>query len=61
MEKLSQMEQQILNLAAEGLNNSQIAKMLNQSKSAIKPTLNAIYQKLGVKNRVQAAIKLAIL
>lgn len=57
MENLTQNEQQILNLALEGLNNSQIALKLNQSKEEIKSTLTITYQKLGVTNRVQVAIK----
>lgn len=57
MEQLSQNEQQILNFAGEGFSNSQIAFKLNQPKEEIKSTLSIIYQKLGVTNRVKAAIK----
>ncbi len=51
---LSSRQREILELVAEGLSNSQIAKRLYLSESTIKQHLRAAYRLLGVKNRIQA-------
>ena len=51
-------QREILELAAEGLSNSQIAQRLYLSESTVKQHLRATYKILGVKNRRQAAYAL---
>ena len=51
---LSSRQREILELVAEGLSNSQIAKRLYHSESTIKQHLRAAYKLLGVKDRIQA-------
>jgi DNA-binding NarL/FixJ family response regulator len=51
---LTSRQREILELVAEGLNNSQIAKRLYLSESTIKQHLRLAYKLLGVKNRIQA-------
>ena len=45
----------MLELASQGRTNSQVAADLNVSIHAVKFHLAAIYRKLGVANRTQAA------
>jgi ATP/maltotriose-dependent transcriptional regulator MalT len=52
---LSPRERQVMELAASGLTNQQIAMRLQISVHAVKFHLAATYQKLGVANRTQAA------
>ena len=51
---LSARQEEFLLLAAEGLNNENIAARLNVSAETVKKTLSAAYSKLGAKNRAEA-------
>ena len=53
---LSPRELEILRLVARGLENAQIAAELNISPRTAKNHLSSMLGKLGVANRVQAAI-----
>jgi DNA-binding NarL/FixJ family response regulator len=46
---------EILEMVVEGLSNAQIAGRLYLSESTIKQHLRAVYRKLGVRNRTEAA------
>jgi DNA-binding CsgD family transcriptional regulator len=52
---LSPLERQVLEMAAHGLTNTQIANALNVTVHAVKFHLASIYRKLGVTNRAEAA------
>ena len=54
---LSAEERDVLTLVARGLSNPEAAEALGASRASIKRQLAAIYAKLGVKNRVAAAVK----
>jgi DNA-binding NarL/FixJ family response regulator len=54
IEKLSTREREVLELAAAGLQNREIAERLMISSNTVKFHLRAIYARLGVRNRVQA-------
>ena len=47
---------EVLTLLAQGLSNKEIARSLEMPESTVKVHVKAILQKLGVKNRTQAAI-----
>jgi DNA-binding NarL/FixJ family response regulator len=53
--RLSLREREVLDLAAGGLSNKEIAMRLTISANTVKFHLRAIYSRLGVHNRVQAA------
>jgi DNA-binding CsgD family transcriptional regulator len=53
--RLSARELQVLELASLGMTNMQIALRLRLSVHAVKFHLAAIYRKLGVANRTEAA------
>jgi DNA-binding NarL/FixJ family response regulator len=53
---LSSRELEVLEMAAQGLTNAQIAGRLALSVHAIKFHLASIYRKLGVANRTEAAV-----
>jgi DNA-binding NarL/FixJ family response regulator len=62
--RLTPREQQILQLVADGLGTSDIARRLYLGESTLKTHLNRIFRKLGVSNRTQAlaaAIRLELL
>ena len=59
--RLTEREFNVISLVVEGLTNSQIAEKLHISVHTVKAHLEAIYDKFGVSNRVQAAIKAIIL
>ena len=62
MEKhLTEREMSVLFYLTQGLINEEIAQKLNISVHTVKAHLEAIYDKLSVSNRVQAAIKAVIL
>lgn len=52
--RLTEREQSVLQLMAEGLTNPQIAEQLSFSLSTIRLDTMSIYRKLGVKGRVEA-------
>ncbi len=58
---LTEREKNVLHYLALGLKNEEIAKKLHISVHTVKAHLEAIYEKLEVKNRVQAAIKAVLL
>ena len=51
---LTQREMEVLQLAAEGLANKQIARRLEISEHTVKFHLSALYAKLGVTSRTEA-------
>jgi DNA-binding CsgD family transcriptional regulator len=53
---LSPRENEVLELAALGLTNQQIAKQVHVSIHAVKFHLASVYRKLGVSNRTEAAV-----
>ena len=56
-EELTSRQQRVLKLLAEGLSNKRIARDLDISEITVKAHVSAILKKLGVSNRVQAAIE----
>jgi DNA-binding NarL/FixJ family response regulator len=52
---LSMREAQVLELAALGLSNGEIAARLGVGVHAVKFHLSSVYRKLGVANRTEAA------
>ncbi len=54
LDKLSARQREVLELAADGLSNAQIARRLYLSEATIKQHLSGAYKLLGVKNRVEA-------
>ena len=57
MENFTEREKEVLFLLLKGLNNKEISKRLFISNHTTKAHVASIYKKLGVMNRVQAAIK----
>lgn len=57
MKRLNQKELTVLELLSSGLTNEQIANELFLSPNTVKMYLKKIFEKLGVNNRVQAAVK----
>jgi DNA-binding NarL/FixJ family response regulator len=55
LRRLSAREAQVLEAAARGLSNAQVAGQLDVSVHAVKFHLASIYRKLGVGNRTEAA------
>lgn len=53
--RLSPRESQVLEMLSEGLSNPEIAETLHLSHNTVKQHTSALYRKLGVKNRAQAA------
>jgi len=53
---MSEQQRKILELLAQGFPNKVIAKRLGIASSTVKNQLTAIFDKLGVSNRTQAAI-----
>lgn len=56
IDKLTDRERQILVLLAAGLRNREIASELSISEATVENHLHNAYGKLGVSNRVQAAL-----
>jgi DNA-binding NarL/FixJ family response regulator len=54
--ELTNRENQVLRLMAEGLSNSEIAAALFLSPATVKTHINRIFRKLGVSSRVQAIL-----
>lgn len=55
---LSQREQEVAELVATGLRNREIATRLGTSEAMVKLYLHKAYQKLGVGNRTELAMKM---
>ncbi len=53
---LTQKEKQVLALIIEGKSNPEIAESLSISTHTVKAHIESIYRKLGVHNKVQAAV-----
>jgi DNA-binding NarL/FixJ family response regulator len=53
---LSELELKVLHLLAEGLNNEEISHMTHLARETIKGHLKALFRKLQVKNRTEAAV-----
>ncbi len=53
---LSPREKQVLEMATLGLTNDEVAKKLAVTVHAVKFHLAAVYRKLGVSNRTEAAV-----
>jgi DNA-binding NarL/FixJ family response regulator len=56
-EPLSDREQEILGLLAQGLSNREIADRLNLAQGTVKNYVTIILQKLGTRDRTQAALR----
>lgn len=53
---LSDRESTLLRLLANGFNNRQIADQLDLAESTVKNNLSSLFQKIGVRDRTQAAL-----
>ncbi len=53
---LTDRERQILDQVAGGLSNKQVAARLHLSEKTVKHYMTIIMEKLGVRNRVEAAL-----
>ncbi len=53
---LSDRESTLLRLLANGYNNRQIADQLDLAESTVKNNLSSLFQKIGVRDRTQAAL-----
>jgi len=56
-EPLSEREQQVVTLLAQGLSNREIAARLHLAPGTVKNYVTSILQKLGVRDRTQAALR----
>jgi DNA-binding NarL/FixJ family response regulator len=56
-EPLSDREREVLALLAHGLSNPEIAERLNLAQGTVKNYVTAVLQKLGARDRTQAAIR----
>ena len=54
--KLSEREQDVLRLISEGKTNKEIASVLQISIHTVDAHIRRIFSRLGVRNRVQAAL-----
>jgi ATP/maltotriose-dependent transcriptional regulator MalT len=55
-ERLSKREREVLRLVVDGLSNKEIAGKLYISEVTVKVHLRHVYEKLGVRNRMEAAL-----
>jgi DNA-binding NarL/FixJ family response regulator len=53
---LSNRETEIIRCVAEGLRNAEVAARLSIGESTVKTHLNNIFQKLGIRDRVELAL-----
>jgi LuxR family transcriptional regulator, maltose regulon positive regulatory protein len=58
-EQLSPREQEVAGLVAQGFTNQQIAETLFISIATVKVHMNHIFEKIGVRTRTEAALRLA--
>jgi two-component system nitrate/nitrite response regulator NarL len=56
---LGHREQQVITLLCDGLSNREIANKLGVTEGTIKGHLHTIYEKLGVRSRIELMIALA--
>lgn len=56
-EELSEREREVLELLAQGLTNREIAQRLSLAEGTVKNYVTNILQKLGVRDRTQAAVR----
>jgi DNA-binding NarL/FixJ family response regulator len=54
--RLSALELKVLQLVSEGLNNEEISHMTDVARETVKGHLKALFRKLQVKNRTEAAV-----
>lgn len=54
--QLSNRETEIIRCVAEGLRNAEVAERLSIGESTVKTHLNNIFQKLGIRDRVELAL-----
>jgi two-component system, NarL family, nitrate/nitrite response regulator NarL len=59
MQGLSQRERAVAALVAEGLSNKRVAVRLDITERTVKAHLGAVFVKLGVRDRLQLALRLA--
>jgi len=52
----SEREQRVIELVAQGLKNSEVAQAIGTTEHVVKNYLRAIYDKLGLWNRVELAL-----
>ena len=52
----SEREQQVIQLVAQGLKNREVASAIGTTEHVVKNYLRAIYDKLGLWNRVELAL-----
>ena len=52
----SEREQQVIELVAQGLKNREVAHAIGTTEHVVKNYLRAIYDKLGLWNRVELAL-----
>ena len=57
-EKLSEREQQVARLVAEGASNKEIAQHLAITERTVKAHLTAIFEKLRIRDRLQLSLKI---
>lgn len=53
VKRLTERESEIVRYVADGLRNAEVAQRLSISESTVKSHLNAIFQKLGLRDRVE--------